>query len=91
MNPRFSHQRNRALAKMEVVVIVAVLAVLATLFLPALPATKRKSSRLNSTINCISKVKIIGLADGSAQPVTTLGPQKMLQQTGVATNRLVLP
>jgi competence protein ComGC len=33
----------------------------------------------------------IGMADGSAQRVTTDGLQKALQQTGVATNRLVLP
>jgi prepilin-type processing-associated H-X9-DG protein len=33
----------------------------------------------------------IGMADGSAQQVTTDGLQKALQQTGVATNRLVLP
>jgi len=33
----------------------------------------------------------IGLADGSVQQVTTDGLQKALQQTGIATNRLVLP
>jgi hypothetical protein len=33
----------------------------------------------------------IGMADGSAQQVTTDGLQKALQQTGVATKRLVLP
>jgi prepilin-type processing-associated H-X9-DG protein len=33
----------------------------------------------------------IGMADGSAQQFTTDGLQKALQQTGVATNRLVLP
>jgi hypothetical protein len=33
----------------------------------------------------------IGMADGSAQQLTTDGLQKALQQTGVATNRLVLP
>jgi hypothetical protein len=33
----------------------------------------------------------IGLADGSVQQVTTDGLQTALQQTGVATNRLVLP
>jgi competence protein ComGC len=33
----------------------------------------------------------LGMADGSAQQVTTDGLQKALQQTGVATNRLVLP
>jgi hypothetical protein len=33
----------------------------------------------------------IGLADGSAQQVTTDGLQQALQQTGVATNRLAIP
>jgi len=33
----------------------------------------------------------IGMADGSAQQVTTDGLDKALQQTGVATNRLALP
>jgi hypothetical protein len=33
----------------------------------------------------------IGMADGSVQQVTTAGLQKALQQTGVATNCLVLP
>jgi len=33
----------------------------------------------------------IGMADGSAQQFTTDGLQKALQQTGVTTNRLVLP
>jgi prepilin-type processing-associated H-X9-DG protein len=33
----------------------------------------------------------IGMADGSAQQFTIDGLQKALQQTGVATNRLVLP
>lgn len=58
MKPRFSHQRNRALTKIEVVVIIAALAILAALFLPALAATKRKSSRLG----CDSILKQIGVA-----------------------------
>jgi len=33
----------------------------------------------------------IGLADGSVQQLTTDGLQQALQQTGVATNRLVIP
>jgi hypothetical protein len=33
----------------------------------------------------------LGMADGSAQQVTTGGLQKALQQTGVATNRLAIP
>jgi competence protein ComGC len=58
MKPSFSHQRNQALTKIEVLVIVAVLVVVAALLLPALAAAKRKSSR----INCISNVKQIGIA-----------------------------
>jgi prepilin-type processing-associated H-X9-DG protein len=33
----------------------------------------------------------IGLADGSVQQLTTDGLRQALQQTGVATNRLVIP
>jgi prepilin-type processing-associated H-X9-DG protein len=33
----------------------------------------------------------IGMADGSVRQVTTNGLQNVLQQTGVATNRLALP
>jgi competence protein ComGC len=58
VKPRLSHQRNRALTKIEVVVIVAALAVLVALLLPALAASKRKSS----LIGCISNVKQIGIA-----------------------------
>jgi prepilin-type processing-associated H-X9-DG protein len=58
MKPRFFNQRNRALTKIEVVVIVAVLAILAALFLPALAAAKRKSSR----INCMGNLKQVGVA-----------------------------
>ena len=36
-------------------------------------------------------VGYIGMADGSAQQVTINGLQQTLQQTGIATNRLVLP
>ena len=36
-------------------------------------------------------VSNIGMADGSVQQLTTDGLQKALQQTGVATNRLVIP
>jgi competence protein ComGC len=58
MKPRFSHQRNQALTKIEVVVIVAALAILAALLLPALAAAKRKHAR----IGCISNIKQIGIA-----------------------------
>jgi Tfp pilus assembly protein FimT len=86
MKSRFSHQRNRALTKIEVMVIVAALAVLAALFLPALPAIKRKSSHLNGAINRISHVKLIGLADGPAWRLTNV-----LIQVDAATNRLIIP
>ena len=36
-------------------------------------------------------VGYVGMADGSAQSVTTNGLQPLLRQTGFATNRLVLP
>ena len=58
MNPRFSHQRNRALTKIDVLVIVAVSVVVAALLLPALAAAKRKSSR----IGCMGNIKQIGIA-----------------------------
>ncbi len=58
MKPRLSHQRIRALTKIEVVVIVAALAILAALFLPALATAKRRPSR----INCVSELKQIGIA-----------------------------
>jgi hypothetical protein len=86
MKTRFANQRNRALTKIEVVIIAGVLAVLATLFLPALPPTKRKSSYLNGSINCLSHVKLIGLADGSARRLTNV-----LIQVDAATNRLIIP
>ena len=58
MNPRFSHQRNRALTKIDVLGIVAVSVVVAALLLPALAAAKRKSSR----IGCMGNIKQIGIA-----------------------------
>jgi competence protein ComGC len=58
MKPRFFNHRNRALTKIEVVVIVAILAILAALFLPALAAAKRKSSR----IGCTGNLKQVGIA-----------------------------
>ena len=58
MKPGFSNQRNRALTKIEVLVIVAVLAILAALFLPALAAAKKKKSR----ISCVSNLKQVGIA-----------------------------
>jgi competence protein ComGC len=58
MNPRFSHQRNQALTKIEVVVIVAVSVIVAALLLPALAAAKRKSSR----IGCTGNLKQVGIA-----------------------------
>ena len=58
MTPRFSHQRNRALTKIDVLAIIAVLAVAAALLLPALAAAKRKSSR----IGCMGNLKQVGIA-----------------------------
>jgi len=58
MKPRFSHQQNQALTKIDVLVIVAVLVVVAALLLPALAAAKRKSSR----IGCMGNIKQIGIA-----------------------------
>jgi competence protein ComGC len=58
MKPRFSHQTNRALTLVEVVVVIAVLIVVAALLLPALAVAKRKSTR----INCVNNLKEIALA-----------------------------
>jgi hypothetical protein len=86
MKTQLANQRNHALTKIEVAVMVATLAVLATLFLPALPAAKRKSSHLNGAINCITRVKLIGLADGPAWRLTNV-----LIQVDAATNQLIIP
>jgi prepilin-type N-terminal cleavage/methylation domain-containing protein len=43
MKPRFSHQTNRALTLVEMLVVFAILAVLVVLLLPALAAAKKKA------------------------------------------------
>ena len=58
MNPRFSHQRNRALTLTEVLVVIFVIAFAVALLLPALAAAKRKHAR----IGCVSNLKQIGIA-----------------------------
>jgi competence protein ComGC len=60
MKLRFSHQRNRALTPVEVLVIIAVLAVVVALLLPWLAA----SNRIPQKINCVSNLKQIGIAFG---------------------------
>jgi prepilin-type N-terminal cleavage/methylation domain-containing protein len=58
MKPRFSHQTNRALTLVEVLVVIAILAVLVALLVPAL-AEARKKSQL---ISCNGNLKEIGLS-----------------------------
>jgi hypothetical protein len=58
MKPRFSHQRNRALTRTEVIVVIATLAVLFVLLLPARVPVHNGRQR----INCISNLKQIGIA-----------------------------
>ena len=61
MKPRFSHQRNRALTRTDVVVVVAVVAVLAFLAISLLPeggGNKRRPAQ----VNCINNLKTIGIA-----------------------------
>jgi len=58
MKPRFSHQRNRALTRTDMVVVIFVIALFAALILPALAAAKRKHAR----IDCVSNLKQIGIA-----------------------------
>ena len=58
MKLRFSHQRNRALTLVEVLVVIAVTICLAVLFLTGLVDTKAKAQR----INCVSNLKQIGIA-----------------------------
>lgn len=58
MKPRLSHQRNRALTLMEVLVVFAVTICFAVLFLTGLVDTKEKTQR----INCVSNLKYVGVA-----------------------------
>jgi hypothetical protein len=58
MKPRFSHQRNRALTRTDVLVLLVVLCLLATFFLYALAAVHHPRPH----ITCISNLKQIGIA-----------------------------
>jgi type II secretory pathway pseudopilin PulG len=58
MKPRFSHQRNRALTLVEVLVVIVVVVFLVGLLFPALEAAKRKAQR----IACVNNLKEIGVA-----------------------------
>jgi competence protein ComGC len=58
MNPRFSHQRNRALTLTEVLVVIVVVIFLIGFLLPALEAAKQKARR----IACVNNLKEIGIA-----------------------------
>jgi hypothetical protein len=59
MKPRFSHQTNRALTLVEVVVIISVLVVLVATLLPANIGSRRKAMR----ISCVNNLKEIDVAD----------------------------
>jgi prepilin-type processing-associated H-X9-DG protein len=58
MKPRPSHQRNRALTLVEVLVVIAVVVFLVGFLFPALKAAKQKALR----INCLSSLKAGGCA-----------------------------
>ena len=58
MKPRFSHQRNRALTLVEVLVVIVVLVVFAAMLLPAGIGGKRPAAY----IECVRNLKQIGLA-----------------------------
>ena len=58
VKPRFSHQRNRALTRTEVIVVIAMLAILFVLLLPAFVPVHNGRQR----INCVSNLKQIGIA-----------------------------
>jgi prepilin-type N-terminal cleavage/methylation domain-containing protein len=53
MKPRPSHQRNRALTLVEVLVVIAVVVFLVGFLFPALKAAKQKALR----INCLSSLE----------------------------------
>src|ERR1035437_9834633 len=58
MKLRFSHQRNRALTRTDVVVVIAILVILAAVILPGLAPHHTPSMK----INCIFNLKQIGIA-----------------------------
>jgi hypothetical protein len=59
MKPRFSHQTNRALTLVEVLVVIGVLAVLVVVLLPTIEDNNYNPA---SRINCVNSLKEIGLA-----------------------------
>ena len=56
MQPSFSHQRNRALTRVEVLVVIAVVVLLIGFLFPALEAAKQKTRR----IACVNNLKQMG-------------------------------
>ena len=58
MKPRFSHQRNRALTRVEVVMVIGVLFMIAVLLLPVLVSIRNPQRPLN----CVNNLKEIGIA-----------------------------
>jgi prepilin-type processing-associated H-X9-DG protein len=71
VKPRFSHQRNHALTRTEVLVVIAVIICFAVFLFTGLVDSKAKTQR----INCMSNLKQIGVAfrlwegDGAKYPM----------------------
>jgi len=87
-----SPQTNRGLTLLEFLVVVAVLVVLFAMFIPD-HHVRQKAEQ----INCLNNLKQTGLAyriwaeDNSVQCVPNSSLVTLLQQTGLATNRLAIP